>query len=810
MPTRFPAITELSLGQVSDADLLRRFAQEGDQAAFELLVWRHRRLVFGVCRRVVGHSHDAEDAAQAAFLILARRADAIRGTNVAGWLARVAYRCAARVRASRRAGQPSDLSAVPAPEQPATDPDLSVLLDAELDRLPEKYRLPVVLCYLHGRTYDQAATELNCPVGTLCGWLTRAKAMLRRRLVRRGVTLSTGGLTAYLSGLGSQASADDPIRSITTAALAYANGEAIPEPAAAIANGVVHMMSWQSKLLPAVLGSVALLLGLTAAVIGLDWPKAPVPNLPIQAKKTDTDLLQGVWVFDTARRGSNEMLDRVWTSKLTVTGTAITVERFFNRKVPLKGTILLDPTTEPKQCDLKLEEFELKLDNAAFANFPEIARAANIPAGTYAGIYDLVGDRLRVRFAGEPGGKRPTSFEETGNTILGATLVKAPATFKEFPNEITVRVLGADGKPVVGALVSRVMLWQERSVLTTPASPSNDRPSQKQEQQNQPSARATESEETGWVLDSPAKTGTDGMAKQTYNILGGSGGVAFIVRDLANKQMGTATISPASVLGGPVTVTLRPECKVIVTVTCDELKNAGQGGNDLFNADIRTASGLALACGARNKSGKFEYSLPPGEYAVHVSGNDLMGSRRVVVSVPPDQSEYAVPPIALAPTGLLALLGKAAPELTDVVAWKGRPVKFADLKGQYVLVEFWGYWCPPCVRNMSELMEVHEKFKDRGVAIVGVHIDVEGEIDSVNAFDEKLARARKELWKGKDIPFSVALSSGKRALAEKFGIQEYPSMILIDREGKVVGAFPARDAKEMTEQIEKLLHDEKK
>jgi thiol-disulfide isomerase/thioredoxin len=158
--------------------------------------------------------------------------------------------------------------------------------------------------------------------------------------------------------------------------------------------------------------------------------------------------------------------------------------------------------------------------------------------------------------------------------------------------------------------------------------------------------------------------------------------------------------------------------------------------------------------------------------------------------------------------------------LEGVVGWKGDKVKLADLKGKYVLLEFWGYWCGPCVYSMPVLFELHEKFADKGLAIVGVHLDLEGEVDTPAKYDDKIASIKKKLWKGKSLPFPVALTSGKRidsgegdavrgGAAAQYGILGYPTTILIDREGKVVGKFNARDAKKAVAEIEKLLSGKK-
>src|SRR5262249_4735029 len=151
-------------------------------------------LVLNVCRRVLRDEDDAEDAFQATFLVLARRARSIRrGESLGSWLYKVAYRAALAARAARkRAGRRTPLADLPAPE-PADDPVGRAprpVLDEEVSRLPDKYRAPFVLCYLEGKTTDEAAEPLGCPRGTVGTRLAWARERLRSRLARRGVALS--------------------------------------------------------------------------------------------------------------------------------------------------------------------------------------------------------------------------------------------------------------------------------------------------------------------------------------------------------------------------------------------------------------------------------------------------------------------------------------------------------------------------------------------------------------------------------------------------------------------------------------------
>jgi RNA polymerase sigma factor (sigma-70 family) len=180
-----------SAGASDDELLLARFGA-GDELAFAALVHRYAGLVWSVCRRTLAQTADAEDAFQATFLILTQQARSLRHRGPLGpWLHVVASRTAtkARARALRRASRETSASVEPAGCDPAPD-DTRGLIDEEVGRLPEKYRLPVILCYLEGLTNEQAAERLGCPKGTILSRLSRARERLRLRLARRGVDLS--------------------------------------------------------------------------------------------------------------------------------------------------------------------------------------------------------------------------------------------------------------------------------------------------------------------------------------------------------------------------------------------------------------------------------------------------------------------------------------------------------------------------------------------------------------------------------------------------------------------------------------------
>jgi RNA polymerase sigma factor (sigma-70 family) len=233
----------------TDAQLLARFLACRDEAAFAALVRRHGPMVLGVSRRLLRHTQDAEDAFQAAFLVLARKADSVLKREAVGsWLYMVAYRTAQRVRdrQTQRRAREKQMDEMPHPEaQPQEPQDWRPLLDQELSLLPEKYRAPLVLCDLQGRSRREAARQLKLPDGTLSSRLAAGRRLLAERLSRRGVVLSGGALAAALSGGADAAQVAAPLVVATAkAAVFVAAGHlaAVSTPVAVLTRGVLRAM----------------------------------------------------------------------------------------------------------------------------------------------------------------------------------------------------------------------------------------------------------------------------------------------------------------------------------------------------------------------------------------------------------------------------------------------------------------------------------------------------------------------------------------------------------------------------------------
>ncbi|HEV3021358.1 MAG TPA: RNA polymerase sigma factor, partial [Pirellulales bacterium] len=263
----------LAAGPLTDAQLLSRFVSRRDEAAFELMVRRHGSLVWGVCRRILGNATDADDAFQGTFLVLVHRAASVnRARPLSAWLHGVACKVALRARAGairrcrheRAAGQQREVAGTDAV---AETHEQHRIVDQELDRLPEKYRTPLILCYLDGLTHELAAQHLGWPLGTLKTRVRRGQDRLRDRLFRRGLAPSS------CPKIVSKLAPPDVVAGAVTVAMHYAAGSAegalASTPALVLANGVVKAMTVAKMKTAAILLLTAVFFA--GGVGGLRW-----------------------------------------------------------------------------------------------------------------------------------------------------------------------------------------------------------------------------------------------------------------------------------------------------------------------------------------------------------------------------------------------------------------------------------------------------------------------------------------------------------------------------------------------------------
>ncbi|MDY3562843.1 sigma-70 family RNA polymerase sigma factor [Gemmata sp. JC673] len=286
---------------VPDDELLRRFARDGDHDAFAALVTRYGPLVYGACRRLLPDPLDVEDAFQAAFIVLVRRAGAVRGRPVGPWLHRVAMLTA---RSLRRRNAVRLAAVGPLAETPArpTDTDARLDVDAALSALPRKYREPVILCHLQGWTRRELADHLGCPESTAASLVARGLAKLRRRLAGRepAAVLAAAAPAVVPSALAV---------STTRAAIQYStsfSAAAVPPTVAALANGVLHMV--RMKQLAAVVAITVAAVAALAIGAGLfAGPTVPVSAQPGPSSQPPDERARVEQELEAARRRVAEL-----------------------------------------------------------------------------------------------------------------------------------------------------------------------------------------------------------------------------------------------------------------------------------------------------------------------------------------------------------------------------------------------------------------------------------------------------------------------------------------------------------------------
>jgi RNA polymerase sigma factor (sigma-70 family) len=402
------------VARAEDDQLLKRFVAQQDETALAALVQRYGALVYGLCRRILRDEHDAEDAFQASFLILVHKATTIKkNTSVGSWLCGVARRVALRAKGDLARRRARDRQARPRhsaePPSEVMERDLHELLDEEVNRLPEKYRLPVLLCYLEGKTFEEAARQLHCPLGTVSTRLAWARERMRSRLSHLGLDPSATAFTTLLSQHpGSPAVPPGLLDATIKAALLMSGGRATTGAAtasvAALVEGVLQaMFSKQVKWAAAVLLAVGALCS-AAGVLACRGVTARLGEAinPAAAKTdsgiTDAEKLQGTWKLVYMEEGG--LNSTSLQGKLIVEGTQWTFS-IVDQNLPGDGkyTFELGPQKTPKRIYLTRPR-----DNRVEPNEPQVVRAA--------GIHCLEADILKVclrdgevpptEFAGNP------------------------------------------------------------------------------------------------------------------------------------------------------------------------------------------------------------------------------------------------------------------------------------------------------------------------------------------------------------------------------------------------------------------------
>jgi RNA polymerase sigma factor (sigma-70 family) len=420
---------------LTDGQLLEDYIRRHEEAALAALVHRHGPMVWGVCRRVLHNYHDAEDAFQATFLVLVRKAASVVPREmVANWLYGVAHQTALKARATTTKRRARERQVTQMPEPAVTEQDiwhdLQRMLDQELGCLPDKYRVAIVLCDLEGKTRKEAARQLGVPDGTLAARLARARRMLAKRLAGRGLGVSGAALAAVLSPKVASAGVPTSVVSSTIkAASLFAAGQAaatgaISAQVVALTEGVLKtMLLTKLKMAMAVLVTVALFgVGVGASFCGAkaqgavdkaaeapqekkdqkprtdkaDAPKRDGDRDAVQQGETEAAKLKGKWK-GVAVEIEGQALPKgtanvhVWEiadGKIRRTFPDLDRSEKGSDEVAFK----IDPTQKPAHIDIEAE----------------VAGKKTLMKG----IYKIDGDELAVCLIGTEGG-RPTEFSSS-------------------------------------------------------------------------------------------------------------------------------------------------------------------------------------------------------------------------------------------------------------------------------------------------------------------------------------------------------------------------------------------------------------
>lgn len=239
-------------------------------------------------------------------------------------------------------------------------------------------------------------------------------------------------------------------------------------------------------------------------------------------------------------------------------------------------------------------------------------------------------------------------------------------------------------------------------------------------------------------------------------------------------------------------VRLQPSCKITGQVTSVGLQAHGRSIHGLICEARNEPDGYIneMIDSIYDQEPKFELPLPPGDYELVIRGSDCSTVGHFIRITPGQRTLNLDVDIEPPYEVIQSFAKKTAPEFRDLRAWKNSPpLKLSQLRGHVVLVDFWGYWCGPCVGSMPELMSLYDELHARGLEVIAIH---DSSVGSIQEMDQKLAAVRRDLWKGRDLPFPIAIDGGATkevgagTMISAYGVQSFPTTFLIDRNGALV------------------------